>query len=143
MPQPRAAVILAAGLGTRMKSDLPKCAHAVAGRPMVQWAIDLARQSGADRIVTVYGRKSPQIAVLGEAVGTETALQDPPLGTGHAVRAAEDALKGFEGDVIVLYGDTPLITPELQSLTARSPALASLNSTMRSRSPASFSISRP
>lgn len=115
MPQPRAAVILAAGLGTRMKSDLPKCAHAVAGRPMVQWAIDLARQSGADRIVTVYGKKSPQIAALGEAVGTETALQDPPLGTGHAVRAAEDALKGFEGDVIVLYGDTPLITPSTVS----------------------------
>ncbi|MEN0652526.1 MULTISPECIES: bifunctional UDP-N-acetylglucosamine diphosphorylase/glucosamine-1-phosphate N-acetyltransferase GlmU [Hyphobacterium] len=110
MPQPRAAVILAAGLGTRMKSDLPKCAHAVAGRPMVQWAIDLARQSGADRIVTVYGRKSPQIAALGEAAGTETALQDPPLGTGHAVRAAEQALKGFDGDMIVLYGDTPLIT---------------------------------
>lgn len=115
MPQPRAAVILAAGLGTRMKSDLPKCAHAVAGRPMVQWAIDLARKSGADRIVTVYGRKSPQIAALGEAVGTETALQDPPLGTGHAVRAAEDALKGFDGNVIVLYGDTPLITPETVS----------------------------
>lgn len=115
MPQPRAAVILAAGLGTRMKSDLPKCAHAVAGRPMVQWAIDLARKSGADRIVTVHGRKSPQIAALGEAVGTETALQDPPLGTGHAVRAAEGALKGFDGDVIVLYGDTPLITPETVS----------------------------
>ncbi|HAQ33741.1 MAG: bifunctional N-acetylglucosamine-1-phosphate uridyltransferase/glucosamine-1-phosphate acetyltransferase [Maricaulis sp.] len=110
MPQPRAAVILAAGLGTRMKSDLPKCAHSIAGRPMVQWAIDLARQSGADRIVTVYGRKSPQIDALGQAAGTETAMQDPPLGTGHAVRAAEDALKGFDGDVIVLYGDTPLIT---------------------------------
>lgn len=110
MPQPRAAVILAAGLGTRMKSDLPKCAHSIAGRPMVQWAIDLARQSGADRIVTVYGRKSPQIDALGQAAGTETAMQDPPLGTGHAVRAAEEALKGFDGEVIVLYGDTPLIT---------------------------------
>jgi len=112
MTAPRAAIILAAGLGTRMKSDLPKCMHRVGGRPMLEWSIDLARQSGAERVVTVYGRKSPQIGALGEANNTLTALQDPPRGTGHAVQCAESAMAGFLGNAIVLYGDTPLITPE-------------------------------
>ncbi|WP_373696472.1 bifunctional UDP-N-acetylglucosamine diphosphorylase/glucosamine-1-phosphate N-acetyltransferase GlmU [Hyphobacterium lacteum] len=110
MTQPRAAIILAAGLGTRMKSGLPKCMHQVGGRPMLEWSIDLARQVGAESIVTVYGQQSPQIGALGEANGTATALQDPPLGTGHAVQSAQDAMSGFGGNAIVLYGDTPLIT---------------------------------
>lgn len=112
MTAPRAAIILAAGLGTRMKSELPKCMHRVGGRPMLEWSIDLARQSGAERVVTVYGRKSPQIGALGEANNTLTALQDPPRGTGHAVQCAENAMAGFLGNAIVLYGDTPLITPQ-------------------------------
>tara|TARA_R110002073_G_scaffold234182_3_gene395512 strand:- start:96 stop:1442 length:1347 start_codon:yes stop_codon:yes gene_type:complete len=109
MPQSRAAIILAAGLGTRMRSELPKCLHPVAGRPMVEWTIALARDCGAQHIVTVYGKKSPQVDVAGKNAGTLTALQDPPLGTGHAVRAAEEAMAGFDGFAIVLYGDTPLI----------------------------------
>ncbi len=112
MTAPRAAIILAAGLGTRMKSDLPKCMHKVGGRPMLEWPIDLAGKTGAGQVVTVYGRKSPQIGELGKANNTLTVLQDPPLGTGHAVQCAESALAGFIGNVIVLYGDTPLITPE-------------------------------
>lgn len=112
MTQPRAAVILAAGLGTRMKSELPKCMHKVGGRPMLEWSIDLARKVGAEKIVTVYGRKSPQIGELGKQNETLTALQDPPMGTGHAVQAAEAALDGFDGNAVVLFGDTPLITPE-------------------------------
>ncbi|WP_421786080.1 bifunctional UDP-N-acetylglucosamine diphosphorylase/glucosamine-1-phosphate N-acetyltransferase GlmU [Hyphobacterium sp.] len=110
MTQFRAAVILAAGLGTRMKSELPKCLHPVGGRPMLEWSIDLARNVGAERIVTVYGPKSQQIGAFGEQSGTLTALQDPPLGTGHAVQSAQSAMDGFDGNVIVLYGDTPLIT---------------------------------
>ncbi|MEE2567285.1 bifunctional UDP-N-acetylglucosamine diphosphorylase/glucosamine-1-phosphate N-acetyltransferase GlmU [Hyphobacterium marinum] len=112
MSQSRAAVILAAGLGTRMRSSLPKCLHPVAGRPMVEWTIALARDSGADRIVTVYGDKSRQVDEAGQKAGTLTALQDPPLGTGHAVLAAKDAMAGFDGFAIVLYGDTPLIRAE-------------------------------
>jgi bifunctional UDP-N-acetylglucosamine pyrophosphorylase/glucosamine-1-phosphate N-acetyltransferase len=112
MTAPRAAIILAAGLGTRMKSDLPKCMHPVGGRPMLEWSIDLARKTGAARIVTVYGDKSRQIGELGEKNNTQTALQNPPLGTGHAVQAAESAMAGFIGNAIVLYGDTPLITAE-------------------------------
>lgn len=112
MTAPRAAIILAAGLGTRMKSDLPKCMHKVGGRPMLEWSIDLARKTGSDRIVTVYGEKSRQIGELGERNKTLTALQHPPLGTGHAVQSGESALAGFIGNVIILYGDTPLITAE-------------------------------
>ncbi len=112
MTQSRAAVILAAGLGTRMNSDLPKCLHPVAGRPMMNWTIALARECGAEQIVTVYGAKSTGVGDAGEAAGTLTALQDPPLGTGHAVLAAADTMSGFEGPAIVLYGDTPLIRAE-------------------------------
>ena len=107
----RAAVILAAGQGTRMKSPLPKVLHAVGGRPMLDRAIDAAEQLGCERIVVVVGAHSPQVGEhvakrLGEG---STALQDPPLGTGHAVRSAEDALKAFDGDVVITYADVPLL----------------------------------
>lgn len=107
----RAAVILAAGKGTRMKSDLPKVMHKVAGRPMVDWSIALARQVGCERIV-VIAHPSQQVLIdhVGPQLGEgNIAYQDPPMGTGHAVRCAEDALKGFEGDLVVLYGDSPLV----------------------------------
>jgi bifunctional UDP-N-acetylglucosamine pyrophosphorylase/glucosamine-1-phosphate N-acetyltransferase len=110
--RPRAAVILAAGQGTRMKSALAKPLHAVAGRAMLDWSLDLARAAGAARIVAVWGAHSPAVRDRAEAAGALTVLQDPPLGTGHAVRQAQAALEGFEGDVIVLYADTPLIRPE-------------------------------
>lgn len=107
----RAAVILAAGKGTRMKSSLPKVMHKVAGRPMIDWSVDLARSVGCSRIV-VIGHPSQDVLIehvsstLGEG---SLAYQDPPMGTGHAVRCAEDALDGFEGDLVVLYGDSPLV----------------------------------
>lgn len=110
--RPRAAVILAGGQGTRMKSALAKPLHAVAGRAMLDWSLDLARAAGAGRIVAVWGAHSPAVRERAEGAGALTVLQDPPLGTGHAVRQAEAALAGFEGDVIVLYADTPLIRPE-------------------------------
>lgn len=95
-----------------MRSDLPKCLHPVAGRPMVEWTIALARECGAERIVTVFGDKSRQVDAAGRKAGTQTALQDPPLGTGHAVLAAKSAMDGFSGFAVVLYGDTPLIRAE-------------------------------
>ena len=112
MPHSRAAIILAAGQGTRMKSKTVKVLHPVGGRPMLDWSVDLARTSGADRIVTVYGTHSPAVKDAAEALGTHTALQDPPRGTGHAVLAAREALTNVEGAAIVLYADTPLITPQ-------------------------------
>lgn len=113
MARARAAIILAAGHGTRMKSSLSKVLHPVGGRPMMEWTIDLARQLGCDKIVVVVGAHNPDAKVRAEAAlgaGT-TALQDPPKGTAHAVNCAKDALAGFDGDAIVLYADTPLISP--------------------------------
>jgi len=109
--RPRAAIILAAGQGTRMKSPLPKVLHPVAHRAMLDHAIDAAEGLGCERIVVVVGTHSPEVRAhvvkrLGEAA---VAVQDPPLGTGHAVRAAEQALAGFDGEVVVTYGDVPLL----------------------------------
>ena len=109
--RPRAAVILAAGQGTRMKTTRPKVMHAVGGRTLVDHAIDTAEALGCQRIVVVCGTHSPQVAArvqarLGDGA---VAIQDPPLGTGHAVRAAEGLLEGFDGDVVVTFGDVPLL----------------------------------
>ena len=108
----RAAVILAAGRGERMRSPTPKVLHPIAGRAMLDHAIDAARDAGCERIVVVVGDHSPAVrarvvARLGEA---SVALQDPPLGTGHAVLAAKGALAGFVGNVLVTYADGPLLT---------------------------------
>ena len=107
----RAAIILAAGQGTRMKSPLPKVLHPVGGRAMLDHAIDAAEALGCERIVVVVGNHSPEVRAhvvkrLGEGA---IAVQDPPIGTGHAVRAAEAALAGFEGQVVITYGDVPLL----------------------------------
>jgi bifunctional UDP-N-acetylglucosamine pyrophosphorylase/glucosamine-1-phosphate N-acetyltransferase len=105
----RAAVILAAGQGTRMKSPRPKVLHCVGGRAMIDWAIDAAQALGCERIVVVVSAGGGPVAAhvaarLGPAA---LAVQDPPLGTGHAVLAARAALSGFEGDVVVSYADGP------------------------------------
>jgi bifunctional UDP-N-acetylglucosamine pyrophosphorylase / glucosamine-1-phosphate N-acetyltransferase len=107
----RAAVILAAGQGTRMKSPLPKVLHRVGGRAMLDHAIDAAQALGCERVVVVVGDHSPEVRAhvvkrLGDAA---VAVQDPPLGTGHAVLAARQALADFDGEVVVTYGDVPLL----------------------------------
>ena len=105
---PLAAVVLAAGLGTRMRSAVPKHLHPILGRRMVDWVILAAQQSGADRLVVVT---SPEAR---EAFGgLEVAVQETPLGTGDAVRAARGALDGFDGDVLAVTGDAPCLTGEL------------------------------
>lgn len=114
MGRARAAIILAAGHGTRMKSSLSKVLHPVGGRPMMDWTIDLARQLGCEKIIVVVGAHNPDARVRAEAAlgaGT-TVLQDPPQGTGHAVKCAANALRDFDGDAIVLYADTPLISAD-------------------------------
>lgn len=114
MPTSRAAVILAAGQGTRMKSATPKVLHKVGGKAMVDWAIELAGALDCQRTVVVVGAHSPVVGqhVAARLGASAVAVQDPPQGTAHAVRAAEDALAGFAGDVVILYGDTPLMRPE-------------------------------
>jgi bifunctional UDP-N-acetylglucosamine pyrophosphorylase/glucosamine-1-phosphate N-acetyltransferase len=103
----RAAVILAAGQGTRMKSPIPKVLHKVGGRALIDHAIDAAEGAGCSRIVVVINNASPAVAAhvtMRLGAGT-TVVQDPPLGTGHAVLAAKDALARFDGDIIVTYAD--------------------------------------
>ena len=109
-----ACVILAAGMGTRMNSDLPKVLHQVAGAPMVVHSIKAAAAIEAERIVVVTGHGAAQVtkAVQDWNPDTATVEQTEQLGTAHAVLQARDALAGFSGDVIVLYGDTPFIRPE-------------------------------
>jgi len=107
----RAAVILAAGQGTRMRSPTPKVLHKVGGRTLLDRGVDAAEALGCGRIIVVAGVHSPTVATharqrLGDGA---VVLQDPPLGTGHAVRAASAALADFAGDVVVTYADTPLL----------------------------------
>ena len=107
---PLAAVIMAGGLGTRMRSSVPKHFHPVLGRRLVDWVIESARATGAAPLVVVA---SPSGRDEFARDGVAVAVQAEPLGTGDAARAAESALAGFDGDVLVLSGDTPLLTPEL------------------------------
>jgi len=107
---PLAVVILAAGQGTRMKSALPKVLHRIAGRPMLGHVLAVARALGAKRMVVVTAPDAEQVAALAKEWGAETAVQDRQLGTGHAVLAARPALGDFSGNVLVLFGDAPLLT---------------------------------
>ena len=105
-----ACVILAAGKGTRMNSDLPKVLHSLAGRPMIGHVLDAVTKLAPERVVVVVG---PEMEAVTTAVApVSTVIQTQPLGTADAVRAAAPALVGFTGDVLVLYGDTPLVTVE-------------------------------
>lgn len=116
---PIAAVILAAGKGTRMNSDLPKVAHPVAGAPMVWWVAEACRAVGCSRIVLVVGHRQEVIRQIFERdkagedeCPVEFAVQEDQMGTGHAVRCAEPLLSSFKGDLLVLCGDGPLISAE-------------------------------
>ena len=108
----RAAIILAAGKSTRMKSAQSKVLHPVGGRSMIKWVTALAREAGIERIVCVVGEANADVKAAAETLGLEIAIQEPQQGTGHAVQCAKNALKDFEGQVVVLYADTPLIKAE-------------------------------
>ena len=105
------ALVLAAGKGTRMKSDLHKVLHPIAGRPMLEHLLDSARKLTPEREVVVagHGREQLEKALRDRAT---IAVQEPQLGTGHAVQQAEQALAGFDGDVLILYGDVPFVRTE-------------------------------
>lgn len=105
-----AAVILGAGKGTRMKSDLPKVMMPVKGKSMIKRIIDTLEELKADEIVTVIAPDGD--LVKKEVAPYKTCIQYEQLGTGHAVNSAKDLLNGFEGTVLVIFGDTPLITKE-------------------------------
>ena len=105
------SVILAAGMGTRMKSKMPKVLHKVCGKPLSKWVIDASKAAGADKVCAVVGHKAETVKeVLGDVY--EFALQAEQKGTGHAVMQAIDVIKNSKGEVVILNGDTPLITAE-------------------------------
>lgn len=103
------ALILGAGKGSRMQSALPKVLHEVNGRPMVLYAVDRARAAGIDEVIIVVGYKKQEVMSALAGAGTTFAAQDDQRGTGHAVMAAREHLEGFDGNVVVLYGDMPLL----------------------------------
>ncbi len=107
-----AAVVLAAGKGTRMKSRHPKVLHRVAGRPMLQYVLDAVRAAGAERVIVVAGVGHEAVASVVGVVGGEVVIQEQQLGTAHALLQAEAPLSGFQGEVLVVCGDTPLLRAE-------------------------------
>lgn len=105
------SVILAAGMGTRMKSQMPKVIHKVCGKELCRWVIDASIAAGADKVCAVVGHKADMVK---DAIGDVCtyALQAEQKGTGHAVMQAMDVIKATDGEVVILNGDTPLVTAE-------------------------------
>ncbi|MBQ7493797.1 MAG: bifunctional UDP-N-acetylglucosamine diphosphorylase/glucosamine-1-phosphate N-acetyltransferase GlmU [Selenomonadaceae bacterium] len=110
-------IILAAGKGTRMKSKMPKVLHKVGGKPMLQHVIDAAKKAGSSREVVVIGSGAELVTEV--ISGVEFVVQEEQLGTGHAVLSAKKNFEQAEGTVLILCGDTPLLTAKLlQDFTA-------------------------
>ena len=111
---PIALIVLAAGKGTRMNSDLPKVLHPVAGEAMLIHAIAAGAALGPERVVVVagHGAEAVRRAALAHDPEAEVVIQAEQLGTAHAVAQAAPVLRGFDGDAVVLYGDTPFIGAE-------------------------------
>jgi bifunctional UDP-N-acetylglucosamine pyrophosphorylase/glucosamine-1-phosphate N-acetyltransferase len=122
----RAAIILAAGQGTRMKSRTPKVLHKVAGLSMLGHVIAGLKAAGVSRIVVVIAPGADAVRDYAHAQGCQSAVQDKQLGTGHAAAAAGEALKDFDGELVIAYGDMPLMTASTfeTSFQARGEGLA-------------------
>jgi UDP-N-acetylglucosamine diphosphorylase/glucosamine-1-phosphate N-acetyltransferase len=106
------AIILAAGKGVRMRSDLPKVFHKVLGEPLLTYVIQTVKDLGIGKIYVVVGHKKEIITEHFRSSGVEFVEQNEQLGTGHAVMQAGPHLKGFSGEVLVLAGDVPLLKAE-------------------------------
>ncbi len=110
--RPLVVAILAAGKGKRMKSDLPKVLHPVGGKPMLLHVIALAKELHPDRIIVIIGHGKEKVIEALENTGVEYVFQEKQLGTGHAVMQLETKLKDFDGDLLILSGDVPLLRLE-------------------------------
>jgi bifunctional UDP-N-acetylglucosamine pyrophosphorylase/glucosamine-1-phosphate N-acetyltransferase len=106
------AIILAAGQGTRMKSNQPKVLHQILGRPMIAYLLDTLREAGINDIVVVVGHQAEAVKEALKDYGVRFVIQEPQLGTGHAVQVAMPAVPPSAGTVMVLCGDAPLISGE-------------------------------
>ena len=135
-----AAIILAAGLGKLMKSDTPKVLHPVAGRPMLFYPVQVIKNLGLKKAIIIVGHKAEKVMeILDSELRTPNSelkfvKQEPQLGTGHAVLCAENVLKAWKGDILILSGDVPLITKQtilgLLDLHAKKKAAISFISTV-------------
>ncbi len=115
--KPPVAVVLAAGQGTRMKSDLPKVLCPVLGRPMIEFVLDALAAAGVERVVAVVGYRADDVKrALAQRMNLEFAIQAERLGTGHAVKMARGHLAEHDGPVLVVAGDSPMI--QQQSVAA-------------------------
>jgi UDP-N-acetylglucosamine diphosphorylase/glucosamine-1-phosphate N-acetyltransferase len=125
-----ATIILAAGKGKRMKSDLPKVLHPLNGRPMIHYVIDVAESVGSNKIVLIVGHKMELVIESTNNRNIEYVYQEQQLGTGHAVQQAGSHFTDFNGHILILSGDVPLLTAktlrELIDLHERNKSLASL-----------------
>ncbi|MFQ6614622.1 MAG: NTP transferase domain-containing protein [Fidelibacterota bacterium] len=130
MKNPLIVAILAAGKGTRMKSDLPKVLHPVGGEPMICHVIKLALKIGADRVIAIIGHQKDRVIDTIRDTGAEWVIQEPQLGTGHAVQQVEPLIDGKNSDLLVLSGDVPLLREQtlnrLMQTHRRSGAAATL-----------------
>ena len=135
------AIVLAAGEGTRMKSNHAKVSHKILGKPMIRWVVDAAIAAGCERVVVVVGSHADEVrAILDEAyaaspVTVETVEQTERLGTGHAVRVTLEATGICEGPVVVLNGDLPLIQADTVRMFAETVADGSLAATVLTMTP--------
>lgn len=121
MPKSTAAVVMAAGKSTRMVTEMPKVLHEICGRPMLAYVIDACRAAGISRIICVVGyRKEEVISAFGHEPDITFVEQKEQKGTGHAVMVCRDALADFEGDVVIIAGDMPLVRHETLSLLTSS-----------------------
>lgn len=113
-----AVIVLAAGVGRRMKSSLPKVLHQVAGRPILFYPLEVVEGLGVERVIVVVGHKRDKLMEVLQRASTPGMVfveQEPQLGTGHAVMCAEESLKGWGGDILILSGDVPFIKGETLS----------------------------
>ncbi len=135
------AIILAAGEGTRMKSNHAKVSHKILGKPMIQWVVDATIQAGCERVIVVVGSHADEVrSILDQAyaqssVQVETVEQAERLGTGHAVRVALGACNVTSGPVVVLNGDLPLIQAETVRMFAQTVADGKLAATVLTMTP--------
>jgi len=114
-----AIIVMAAGKGTRMKSDLPKVLHLANAHPLIEYVLDTSYALDPEKIVVIIGHQAEMVKAATAKYRVSTALQEPQLGTGHAVMQAETQLKDFDGEVLILSGDAPLVSVlTLQNLIA-------------------------
>lgn len=131
------AIILAAGEGTRMKSNHPKVMHKIMGHPLVWWAVRSAKQSGADNIIVVVGNGADEVRnLLKDEEGVVCVEQTERLGTGHAVKSVLDQVEIEDGCVVVLNGDSPLVQPETISALANTVNADNMSASVLTMTPA-------